>query len=45
MTTSAIAQLEAVTQAFVDSLAGAPPLYIRSHRTRPAMFSLVRRSP
>ena len=30
MTTSAVAQLEPVTQAFVDSLAGAPPLYTLS---------------
>jgi acetyl esterase len=30
MTTSAVAQLEPVTQVFVDSLAGAPPLYTLS---------------
>ena len=30
MTTSAVARLEPVTQAFVDSLAGAPPLYTLS---------------
>jgi acetyl esterase len=41
MTTSAVVQLEPVTQVFVDSLAGAPPLYTLSpHAARDVLAGL-----